>query len=367
MFLLPSFFCNNYVTAESIKEINNQESLNQLFSFYFINPENNTIYEEEPKLKYYISPVSASIQFYINGTEYNNLINETELPVEYRGTYNLTGLAEYNENKIVSTIFFSFFPLISMEIVHNASYETNFVIPYGYNESFIPCYSLNEQITLFASFNERNSTLEIEIKYFYSNEKYSLTNENFSWIDDLTVKIMIEPVSINSTMHRLLFKFTSTLPQTNFNKTFWFYRAVLPLYIEPHFYENFISQPLSGIATGHFNVIYGISYLINISVYLDGTLILYEYDPEGIVDYLGYITVTIDTTKYEDGNHSLTIIVKDYFNITASETYILTFRNTLQPTNNTTENPINLLYFILCLISLAVVSKYLHKGMKDTQ
>ncbi|MCK5159342.1 MAG: ABC transporter permease [Candidatus Heimdallarchaeota archaeon] len=106
---------------------------------------------------------------------------------------------------------------------------------------------------------------------------------------------------------------------------------------------------------------------INISVYLDGTLILYEYDPEGIVDYLGYITVTIDTTKYEDGNHSLTIIVKDYFNITASETYILTFRNTLQPTNNTTENPINLLYFILCLISLAVVSKYLHKGMKDTQ
>ncbi|NPD88488.1 MAG: hypothetical protein HGN29_07180, partial [Asgard group archaeon] len=102
------------MTVESKEMINSQESLNQLFNFYFIIPENNSIYEEEPKLKYYISPASASVQFYINGTEYDNLINETELPIEYRGTYNLTGLAEYNDNKIVSTIFFSYFPLISI-------------------------------------------------------------------------------------------------------------------------------------------------------------------------------------------------------------------------------------------------------------
>ena len=89
-----------------------------------------------------------------------------------------------------------------------------------------------------------------------------------------------------------------------------------------------------------------------ISVFLDNQLIQYYYNKNGIEDFSGILTITINTTQYEDGEHELRIIVTDFFNLTTDNNYLLTFDNFMTPTN---EPPTMPLYLRIILISLSVI------------
>ena len=103
-----------------------------------------------------------------------------------------------------------------------------------------------------------------------------------------------------------------------------------------------------------------ISELINISIYLDGFLILEEYNKNGF--RIEYFTIIIDTTLYSNGNHALEILVTDFFNLTSKVEYILDFFNH-ESTNSTTEtittngsSSLTWLYYLIGFYCLSVLT-----------
>lgn len=329
----------------------NSQILDESSIFYIMAPENNSIIYEMPILSYYLNNISAQLEFYLNGSFISNTLNNTDLILSVRGYYNLTGIAQSNNDTVVESVFFSYFPVISIDFSYNTIYHNDFFHFPDYS-SPIPCYTYDETVLLQASFNEKNNSLNLLIHYQVSSNLYELDSSNFTWTNDTCLNLIIEPLNFNVTTHKLVFDVTSSLPNGTNSIKFYFFRAVVPPLVEPDAYENFVNTIHSGTVQGHFQVFRGISDLTNISVFLDNQLIQYYYNKNGIEDFSGILTITINTTQYEDGEHELRIIVTDFFNLTTDNNYLLTFDNFMTPTN---EPPTMPLYLRIILISLSVI------------
>ncbi len=335
------------------------------FDFRILSPTNSVIYEEKPIVQFYISPVNLSVIFLLNGTQLDNLKNNSKLPVYLRGKYNLTAVAYYNDNETIIQIFFSFIPKLSVTVANNSSYINKYLFIQGYNDS-IPCYTFNETIQLYVYLNERNSTLDVKFNYTSSKDIYYLNENNFFWINESSFLLNIEPVAQNHTIHKLLFLITSSITHCLYKKTYYFYRDVFPPIIRPDQYENFISQPHSGIAIGHFYVEGNIIDLINVSVYLNDVLIQ-SYTEKNMDNFDGVLTIIIDTTKYKDGIYALTIFAEDFFHLSTKETYLLTFDNSVHtpPETNTGKVSIDFFIYTLGFVLITFIYKFLKRKIRS--
>ncbi|MHA1203301.1 MAG: hypothetical protein ACTSQ4_12390 [Candidatus Heimdallarchaeaceae archaeon] len=146
----------------------------------------------------------------------------------------------------------------------------------------------------------------------------------------------------------------SILPNGTNTILFYFYRAVNPPTVRPDIYANFVGGTHSGQVQGNFEVWRSISNLTSIFVYLDGEEIL-SYEENKIDDFTGLLTISIDTTKYSNGVHTLEIIVTDFFNLTSFNTYSLTFNNEIIPTNGTPTDTSFPISYLLGIVMLTVV------------
>ena len=329
----------------------NSQTLNESSIFYFITPENKSILYEIPFLSYFLSNLSAQLEFYLNGSVLENNLNNTALNLKIRGNYNLTGSIQSNNDTVVESVFFGYFPIVSLDLSYDTIYYNDFIHPSDYSQP-IPCYKHNETVFLQAIVNEKNITLDILISYKVSSNLYELNSNNFTWVNETCFNLVIQPLEFNATTHKLIFNVTSSLLNGTNSIIFYFYRAINPPFVAPDQYENFVNTVHKGIVQGHFTVWRGISDLTNISVFLDSQLIQYYYNQNGIEDFPGYLTLVIDTTQYEDGEHELRIIVTDFFNLTTDMSYVLTFDNSKTPTDGTPTMPV---YLKVILISSSVI------------
>ena len=334
------------------------------FSFYFISPENNSIYDEDITLSYYLSELSASLTFYLNDSVISDIQNNTILPLTRRGKYNLTGVASFNSSEITEIVFFSYYPIINADFSYNAIFLNNWDRHSSASNHPTPCYKHDDPVLLQFKINELNDTFTLNASYEAlvgpSYTTYDLGPTNITWIDTNTFSILINPLSENFTVHRVRLDINSTLPNGTNTILFYFYRAINPPTVMPDPYANFVGGTHSGQVMGYFEVWRSISNFTSIFVYLDGEEIL-SYEENNMDDFTGLLAISIDTTKYSDGVHTLEIIVTDFFNLTSFNTYSLTFNNVIIPTNGTptdTSFPISyLLGFVMLTVVLATFKR----------
>ncbi|MHA1203302.1 MAG: hypothetical protein ACTSQ4_12395 [Candidatus Heimdallarchaeaceae archaeon] len=140
MLLFASSLINSSNEASSRVEQVGVNTINNDFSFYFISPENNSIYDEDITLSYFLSELSASITFYLNDSYISDIQNNTILPLTRRGKYNLTGVASFNSSEITETVIFSFYPIINADFSYNAIFLNNWDSHTGASNHPTPCY-----------------------------------------------------------------------------------------------------------------------------------------------------------------------------------------------------------------------------------
>lgn len=364
-----SYQSTNYEYSVIPKPMSPSTFLSESLIFYILSPENDSVFFDQPIFAYYISTMEASLSFWLNGSIVSNLVNNSILPLTYRGWYNLTGVAIFNSSFITHQVIFGYFPDLSINVSYTACYLNTWFHIYGYESDSIPTYGINETITFFVQPNEKNETLNITIEYGVQ-DVLPLDEGNYTWVNSTTLQITIEPLIRNSPMpsylvHKMIFNMSSILPNSYNSQNFYFFRNVVPPQIIPFEHENFLIATLSGAAYGHFYIWSMISELVNISIYLDGFLILDEYNKNGF--RIEYFTIIIDTTLYSNGNHILEILVTDFFNLTSKVEYILDFFNH-ESTNSTTEttttngsSSLTWLYYLIGFYCLSVLAIFISR------
>ncbi|MHA1867074.1 MAG: hypothetical protein ACTSXD_03345 [Candidatus Heimdallarchaeaceae archaeon] len=358
MLFFTSILISNSNEAYSGVKQEGVNTINTDFSFYFISPENNSIYDEDITLSYSASELSASLTFYLNDSVISDIQNNTILPLTRRGKYNLTGVASFNNTEITETVIFSFYPIVNADFSYNAIFLNNWDSHTGASNHPTPCYKHDDPVVLQFKINELNDTFTLNASYEAlvgpSYTTYNLGPTNITWIDTCTFSILINPLSENFTVHRVRLDINSSLPNGANTILFYFYRAINPPTVQPDIYANFVGETHSGQVQGNFEVWRSISNFTSIFVYLDGEEIL-SYEENNIDDFTGLLTISIDTTKYTNGVHTLEIIVTDFFNLTSFNTYSLTFNNEIIPTNGTPTNTSFPISYLLGIVMLTVV------------
>ncbi len=356
------FFASTLITCSNeaysgVKQVG-VNTINNDFSFYFISPENNSIYDENITLSYFLSELSASLTFYLNDSVISDIQNNTILPLTRRGRYNITGVASFNSSEIIETVIFSFYPIVNADFSYDSIFLNNWDSYIAASNHPTPCYKHDDPVLLQFKINEINDTFTINASYeAYVGPSYiiyDLGPTNITWIDTSTLSILINPLSENFTVNRVRLDINSTLPNGANTILFYFYRAINPPTVRPIIYANFVGGTHSGQVQGNFEVWRSISNLTSIFVYLDGEEIL-SFDENNIGDFTGLLTISIDTTKYSNGVHELKIIVTDFFNLTSLNIYSLTFNNEITPTNGTPTDTSFSISYLLSIVMLTVV------------
>ncbi len=344
-------------TYSGVKQVG-VNTIDNDFSFYSVSPENNSVYDENVTLSYYLSELSASLTFYLNDSVISDIQNNTILPLTRRGRYNLTGVASFNSSEIIETVIFSFYPIVNADFSYDSIFLNNWDSHTGASNHPTPCYKHDDPVLLQFKINEINDTFTINASYEAyvepSYTTYDLGPTNITWIDTSTLSILINPLSENFTVHRVRLDIDSTLPNGTNTILFYFYRAISPPTVRPDIYANFVGGTHSGQVQGNFEVWRSISNLTSIFVYLDGEEIL-SYEENNIGDFTGLLAISIDTTKYSNGVHELKIIVTDFFNLTSLNIYSLTFNNEITPTNGTPTDTSFSISYLLSIVMLTVV------------
>jgi len=359
MLLFASILINSSRETHSRVEQVELNTINTDFSFYFISPENNSIYDEDITLSYFLSELSASLTFYLNDSYISDIQNNTILPLTRRGKYNLTGVTTFNNTEITETVIFSFYPIVNADFSYNAIFLNNWDSHTGASNHPTPCYKHDDPVLLQFKINELNDTFTLNASYEAlvrpSYTTYDLGPINITWIDTSTLSILINPLSENFTVNRVRLDINSILPNGTNTILFYFYRAVNPPTVVPDPYANFVGGTHSGQVQGYFEVWRSISNLTSIFVYLDGDEIL-SYNENNIGDFTGLLAISIDTTKYANGVHELQIIVTDFFNLTSLNIYSLTFNNGITTTNGTPTDTSFPISYLLSIVMLTVVA-----------
>ncbi|MHA1684979.1 MAG: hypothetical protein ACTSYD_01090 [Candidatus Heimdallarchaeaceae archaeon] len=346
-------FCLIFVSFISIETtsialnnqfIGNKDLSKAMFSqktsnFQILSPQNGTSWSSPPMFTYSVSGELEKLTLWLNGTQYSNMVNNTQLPVCYRGEYNLTVSALVDTRQFITYILFKYNPSINITIDYSAKFVNKHFKPVNYTDP-MPVYSYNETVCFYAFSNEANQTLNLEIFYGdYFGENYPLEKlekqANYTWINSTCLKIYIQPLSVNFTYHKLLFVTHSGFDSSNMNLTFVFNRVyTCSIKIYPSEYQDFLDTPLHGYISCRFMIYIEMIPATNISVYLDHHLIKEMYYPEGSYFPESYFSIEIDTTNYENGIHTLEIYGKDLFNFTVFYQYTLTFANPTHISDN---------------------------------
>lgn len=370
LFIIPSIS----VTLSETPQLEVDQVIKQLQMqggdelFEVLSPHNYTIWKEKPLFAYKAYGNVEELHVWLNQTEYPDISNNSLLPVTFRGCYNLTIEVIVSSVTIQTYIYFTYIPNIEVSIKYSALYVNNNTHPVaGKDDRYDkpqPVYLYNETVTLYAHFNEENTTLKISILYGdYGGRDYPwrelIEGANYTWINSTDVKIIMQPVNQSIVFNRLIFLGTSMLDDSTCNITFVFNRVYgSSIYIYISQYEDLSN--LKGYVFLPFIILVGMIPAINISVYLDGQLIKEMYTPQGSFHPEGYFMVDIDTTAYNNGQHLLEIYGLDLFNFTFYTKYWLTFANPMsnaEPTNtNEVISPLSLATFLIVLLTLSVYS-----------
>ncbi len=384
------------VTAQSSKKT--MSNLESNLVFQILSPENNKTYHirykktpyENPqplKMVYYLSISEANVTFWLNGTILTNTGNYSDLPIIYRGYYNLTGVASFNGETIISTV--TFLGLPPMEILFE--YKE---LPFQ-DFPLYQVFSPNETVSVFITPREKNITLEIscyapifgveEDLYPY----FPITSSNYTWWNDTTILLQVEPlVDFYEHTDPILEEYRAYVPLDGFSETRINVTTFSNLeegiigkdvvsvsrdYYAPYIYlqdsQDFFTEKQSGAVTLNFRIL-DASPLIEDSfelyindIYHSGKESISAKDP---MNLFFKIETEINTLDYEDGYNDLTIIISDYHNHTRVLTVEFYIENEVptipQPTSTNSQGS----SFLILLVFTGMLQFYKRLRIKKS-
>jgi len=331
-------------------------------AFTLLSPHNGSRWTSRPAFIYSFSGVLDHYEVWLNSTKLDSITNNTELPVYYRGYYNLTVNAIVDSISITQIVFFEYVAPISVNISYTTIY-TNTRYHINSYRSPTPVYNANETIIFYAHTNERNDTLHLKIYYgnLFNDTSLVLLAEgsNYTWINSSCIKLIMKPPKVKFTWHMILFVTYSMFDNSAKNITFVFNRVVrFYSIIYASEYAHFLNTTVNGYVKCTFVIITGLLPIVNISIYLDNQLIKQFYYPNGSFFPQEYVSFMLDTTQYSNGNHHLDLYATELFNITKVYHYILSIYNAPINTHipNTNDSPFKFSTVVLSLLVIALCS-----------
>ncbi|MHA1204982.1 MAG: hypothetical protein ACTSSL_08605 [Candidatus Heimdallarchaeaceae archaeon] len=319
--------------------------------FRILSPTNGHTYYNKVKISYFLDPIDANVTFWLNDTLLS-VSNNSYLSLSFRGVYNLTGITSYKDYNVSQTVFFVF--LVPL----NTKFKLTNLPPYpiyGSNKNIIYyVFAPNDTISLLVNFSEFNKNIPIELQilnltrvessktlYKRTYERFTLTSANYTWLNQSTINLLIEPIFTNYTLppivdenepryyspdsplwdgysyYSIMFQMWSSINSDYLNSTYYFgrdYYSPVVQILDTYSFSGFLSEPQKGVVYPHIAIFDSSDILLNKTVILlDSQKIADGEDFYRIVNGDYRIDLLLDTTLYTNGQHNLTILTSDIY------------------------------------------------------
>ena len=360
--------------------------------FNILSPTNGHTYDNKVKVSYFLDPLDANVTFWLNDTILS-VSNNSYISLSIRGVYNLTGIASYGDNNASQTVFFIF--LVPLDAKFKVTNPPPYPI-YGSNKNTrYYVFAPNDTISLLVNFSEfsKNFTIELQISnltkvessktlYIRTYERFTLTSANYTWLNQSTINLIIEPIFTNYTLppivdendpryyspdspprdgysyYSIMFQMWSSINSDFLNTTYYFgrdYYSPVVQILDTYSFSGFLSEPQKGVVYPHIAIFDSSDILLNkTAILLDGQKIADGEDFYRIVNGDYRIDLLLDTTLYTNGQHNLTILTSDIYHHSTVQTFLFIIYNpsvTTNPPTQTTNTP----YFPLISIFSTLV------------
>ncbi len=360
--------------------------------FNILSPSNGHTYDNKVKVSYFLDPLDANVTFWLNDTILS-VSNNSYLSLSIRGVYNLTGIASYGDNNASQTVFFIF--LVPLDAKFKVTNPPPYPI-YGSNKNTrYYVFAPNDTISLLVNFSEFNKNISIELQisnftkvenetwlYKRTYERFTLTSANYTWLNQSTINLFIEPIFSNYTLppiidendpryyspdfppedgysyYSIMFQMWSSINSDFLNTTYYFgrdYYSPVVQILDTYSFSGFLSEPQKGVVYPHIAIFDSSDILLNkTAILLDGQKIADGEDFYRIVNGDYRIDLLLDTTLYTNGQHNLTILTSDIYHHSTVQTFLFIIYNpsvTTNPPTQTTNTP----YFPLISIFSTLV------------
>ncbi|UJG43550.1 MAG: hypothetical protein K9W46_14415 [Candidatus Heimdallarchaeum endolithica] len=348
--------------------------------FHILSPTNGRTYDNKVKVSYFLDPLDANVTFWLNDTLLS-VSNNSYISLSIRGVYNLTGIASYGDNNVSQTVLFVF--LVPLDAKFKVTNPPPYPI-YGSNKNTkYYVFAPNDTISLLVNFSEFSKNFTIELKvwnltqvenetwmYKHTYERFTLTSANYTWLNQSTINLFIEPIFSNYTLppiidendpryyspdfppedgysyYSIMFQMWSSINSDYLNSTYYFgrdYYSPVVQILDAYSFSGFLSEPQKGVVYPHIAIFDSSDILLNKTVILlDGQKIADGEDFYRIINGDYRIDLLLDTTLYTNGQHNLTILTSDIYHHSTVQTFLFIIYNPLETTNSplqTTSTP----------------------------
>jgi len=236
---------------------------------------------------------------------------------------------------------------------------------------------------LLVNFSEFNKNISIELQilnltkvessktlYKRTYERFTLTSANYTWLNQSTINLLIEPIFTNYTLppivdendpryyspdsppwdgysyYSIMFQMCSSINSDFLNTTYYFgrdYYSPVVQILDTYSFSGFLSEPQKGVVYPHIAIFDSSDILLTkTAILLDGQKIADGEDFYRIVNGDYRIDLLLDTTLYTNGQHNLTILTSDIYHHSTVQTFLFIIYNPPETTNpplQTTSTP----------------------------